>query len=103
MRRAGFDPGRGSGRELRSACRSERRSRAVWLRRIRCERLQFEFAGRHRRSRARWHGITVPAAIELGLAERAALSRGRRPKTANVTIHSKLWTEVVALLQLHTQ
>ena len=34
-----------------------------------------------------------------GLAEQAALGRGRRPKPAKLTIHSKLWAEVVARLE----
>ena len=41
-----------------------------------------------------------PRRYRAGLAERAALSRGRRPKPAKLTIHSKLWTEVVARLEL---
>ena len=34
-----------------------------------------------------------------GSAEQAALSRGRRPKPAKLTIYSKLWAEVVACLE----
>ena len=34
-----------------------------------------------------------------GTAEQAALRRGRRPKPAKLTIDSKLWTEVQALLE----
>lgn len=36
-----------------------------------------------------------------GAAEQAALIRGRRPKPAKLTIHSKLWAEVVARLELN--
>jgi transposase, IS30 family len=36
-----------------------------------------------------------------GAAEHAALIRGRRPKPAKLTIHSKLWAEVVARLDLN--
>jgi transposase, IS30 family len=46
---------------------------------------------------ARNHG---PHRYRAELAERAALSRGRRPKPAKLTIDSKLWTEVVARLEL---
>ncbi len=36
-----------------------------------------------------------------GAAEQAALTRGRRPKPVKLTIHSKLWAEVVAHLELN--
>jgi IS30 family transposase len=36
-----------------------------------------------------------------GSAERAAVSRGKRPKPAKLTVHSKLWAEVVARLELN--
>jgi IS30 family transposase len=36
-----------------------------------------------------------------GSAERAAQTRGRRPKPAKLTIHSELWAEVVARLELN--
>src|SRR6266581_6213630 len=43
-----FDLGHGRDRALRSAWRTERKSRAAWLRRTRCARLQFALPDRHR-------------------------------------------------------
>jgi IS30 family transposase len=36
-----------------------------------------------------------------GNAEQAALNRGRRPKPAKLTMHSRLWAEVVARLEVN--
>lgn len=45
---------------------------------------------------ARNHGR---GSYRAGNAEQAALNRGRRPKPAKLTIHSRLWAEVVARLE----
>jgi IS30 family transposase len=45
---------------------------------------------------ARNHGRR---SYRAGQAEQAALNRGRRPKPAKLTIHSRLWAEVVARLE----
>jgi IS30 family transposase len=45
---------------------------------------------------ARNHGRR---SYRAGQADQAALNRGRRPKPAKLTIHSKLWAEVVARLE----
>src|SRR4029077_9270933 len=66
IRPAAFDPDYGSGREQRSALRSERKSPAVWPPGTRCARLQVVLAGRRRLFRERWRAMEDASAIELG-------------------------------------